>query len=137
MGGALDEQFKKAGLKSYLTCEFVMESAHSRGADELIHRALKDFASERMPFKVFRLNAVFYYTILTAFFLYECFKEDVCVPAVSLTAYPTTLRRILIDLAGKNVRTGGKIILKIAESVMRLLRFDKLWEKCCQVPSFA
>ncbi len=64
------------------------------------------------------------------------FKEDVCVPAVSITAYPATLRRILIDLAGKIVRTGGKIILKIAESVMRLLRFDKLWEKCSQVPSF-
>ncbi len=58
------------------------------------------------------------------------------MPEVSLTAYPATLGRLLIDLAGKIVRTGGKIILKIAEFVMRLLRFDKLWEKCSQVPSF-
>ncbi len=114
---------------SYVTGEF-------HGPDELIHRPLKDFASERMPFKVFRLNAVFYDTMLAGFFLDECFKEDVCMPAVSLTSYPPTVRRTLIDLAGKIVRTVGKIIVKIAESVMRLLNFDKLWQRCSQVPSF-
>ena len=47
-------------------------------ADELVHRALKDFASQTLPFKRFAPNAAYYYTLLVAFFLYECFKEDVC-----------------------------------------------------------
>ncbi len=39
-----------------------------------------------------------------AFFLYECFKEDVCHPVVPLNCYPTTLRRRIVDGTGKIVR---------------------------------
>lgn len=49
-----------------------------------MHRALKDFACEVLPFQRFSANAAFYYTMLVAFFLYECFKEDVCQPVVPL-----------------------------------------------------
>ncbi len=88
MGGALDEQFKKAGLESYLTCEFVMESAHGRGAGELIHRALKDFASGRMSFKVFRLNAVFFDTMLKAFSFTNASKRTCACPRSPLPLIP-------------------------------------------------
>ena len=56
-------------------------------AAELVHRALKDFGFEQLPFKRFAQNAAFYYTI-TAFFLYEAFKEDVCSPVVQIVPMP-------------------------------------------------
>ena len=83
-----------------------------------------------LPFKRFAPNAAFYYTLLVAFFLYECFKEDVCCEVVPLEAYPTTLRRKVIDVAAKIVRTSGKIILKVAAAAWDFLSFDKLWDKC-------
>jgi len=55
------------------------------GADELVHRALKEFGSQTLPFKRFGANAAFYYTMAVAFFFYECFKEDVTESVVPLT----------------------------------------------------
>lgn len=129
MSSKVDEKFLKAGLGDRLTTESVIETAHGRGADELIHRALKEFGAETLPFKKFSCNAAFYYTLLVAFFLYESFKEDVCGEVVPIESYPTTLRRKLIDIAGKIVRTGGRLILKITETVWNGLRFDELWNK--------
>lgn len=68
-------------------------------------------------------------TFLTAFFLYETFKEDVCGEVVPLTAYPTTLRRTVIDIAAKIVSHAGQIVLKVAESVLTALNFLALWAK--------
>ena len=65
----------------------------------MVHRALKDFASQTLPFKRFPANAAFYYTMRVAFFLYESFKQDVCDPVVPLSCYATTLRRRLLDVA--------------------------------------
>ena len=76
------------------------------------NRALKDFASQTLPFKR-APNAAYYYTLLETFFLYECFKEDVCQPVVPLNCYPTTLRRRIVDVAGKIVRHAGQILLKV------------------------
>jgi hypothetical protein len=132
MGTKVDEEFLRAGLGHRLGTESVIEAAHGRGADELVHRALKEFGAETLPFKKFSCNAAFYYTLLVAFFLYETFKEDVCGEVVPIQSYPTTLRRKLIDIAGKIVRTGGKVILKITETVWNGLRFDTLWSKSAQ-----
>jgi hypothetical protein len=110
--------------------------SHGRGGDELVHRALKDFATEALPFKRFAPNAAFYYTVLLAFFLFECFKEDVCSEVVPIESYPTTLRRKIIDIAAKIVRTSGKIILKLTQSAWELLNFDKLWTNSGTPPVF-
>jgi hypothetical protein len=110
---------------------------HGRGNDELVHRALKDFGSEQLPFKRFAHNAAFYYTMLTAFFLYESFKEDVCADVVHNGAYATTVRRSVIDVAAKIVRHGGKVILKVTAATWNGLKFRQLWERSGAPPRFA
>jgi hypothetical protein len=130
MGGEIDEGLCKAGMEEMLTAHRIIETHHGRGSDELIHRALKDFGSEQLPFKRFHQNAAFYYTMLTAFFLYEAFKEDVCTSLVAMSSYATTLRRKLLDVAGKIVSHSGKIILKVTMSTWESLGFYQLWIKC-------
>ena len=66
-GCAVDEQLRQAGLQRWLQAEAILQA--QRGADELVHRALKDFASQTLPFKRFAPNAAYYYTLLVAFFL--------------------------------------------------------------------
>lgn len=100
---------------SYLKAETIIESYHSRGNDKLINRALKEFGTEELPFKRFLPNAAFYYSIVLSFFLYESFKRDVTNGIVDAKSYPTTVRRILIDFAGKIVHAGRRIIIKIAQ----------------------
>ncbi len=95
----------------------------------MVHRALKDFASEQLPFKRFNQNAAFYYTMLIAFFLYEAFKEDVCAPVIKISSYATTLRRKILDVAGKIVSHSGKITLKVTVSTWESLNFYQLWIK--------
>ena len=136
IGLQIDQQLRDASYGHLLNTESIIGSAHGRGSDELVHRALKDFGSQVLPFKRFAPNAAFYYTLLVAFFLYECFKEDVCGEVVPLEAYPTTLRRKVIDVAAKIVRTSGKIILKVATAAWDFLSFDKLWDKCAHPPVF-
>jgi hypothetical protein len=127
MGDAIDAGLRQAGMEKILTPQRIIETHHGRGCDELVHRALKDFASQQLPFKRFYQNAAFYYTMLTAFFLYEAFKEDVCTPVVAVSCYATTLRRKIIDIAGKVVSHSGKITLKITSSTWRSLDFYQLW----------
>jgi len=137
MGGKVDEQLRKVGKEYLLDAQQIIECYHMRGCDELVHRALKEFASETLPFKRFAPNAAFYYTMLTSFFLYESFKEDVCMPVVPVTAYATTVRRRLIDFAAKIVRHGGKIILKVTTATWKQLEIYLLWIRSGAPPSFA
>jgi hypothetical protein len=137
MGGPVDRGLRAAGEAARLKAENIVAEYHHRGADELCHRGLKDFAPEELPFQHFAQNAAWYYTLLTAFFLFEAFQEDVCAPAVPVTAYPTTLRRAVIDLAAKLVRHAGRIILKIARPVREALDFGRLWELANAPPMFA
>jgi hypothetical protein len=129
MGGAIDDQLRTAGMEGLFAAKAMIELYHGRGYDELVHRALKDFASEQLPFKRFHQNAAFYYTMLIAFFLYEAFKEDVCAPVIGLGSYATTLRRKILDVAGKIVRHSGKITLKVSLATWRRLDFYQLWIK--------
>ncbi|MBW1740938.1 MAG: transposase [Deltaproteobacteria bacterium] len=129
MGGAIDEQLRKVGIEDLFAPQAMIEVYHGRGCDELVHRALKDFSREQLPFKRFHQNAAFYYTMVIAFFLYEAFKEDVCSPVVAVSSYATTLRRKILDVAGKIVSHAGKITLKITISTWERLDFYQLWLK--------
>jgi hypothetical protein len=127
MGTEIDEALCNARMGKMLTVQGIIETYHDRGNDELVHRALKDFGSEQLPFKRFHQNAAFYYTMLTAFFLYEAFKEDVCSPVIKVSSYATTLRRKILDVAGKVVSHSGKITLKVTRSTWENLAFYQLW----------
>ena len=103
---------------------------HQRGADELPHRGLKEFGSEQLPFKRFAANQAYYYLMLVSFFLFETFKEDNLQDILPLSSYATTLRRKLVDLAAKVVRTGHEVILKVTQAAMDSLKLQILWTRC-------
>ncbi len=137
MGGVVDQQLRGAGLEFMLEANAVIHSYHQRGADELVHRAFKDFGSEELPFQNFIHNSAFYYTMLLGFFLFETFKEDVSSSVVPVKSFPTTLRRRLVDVAAKVVSHAGKTVLKVTAVAMESLHFKELWERCLCAPRFA
>ena len=105
----------------------IIDYDHSRGADELTHRAAKDFASERMPCLDFHANALWYTMGIISFNLFQIFKRKIA--GFSWNSYPTTIRRKLFDLAGKIVSGGHSFTLKITKWKMRELNFDEIWKK--------
>jgi len=114
----------------WLNLTSVIGSYHQCGADELAHRGLKDFGFEQLPFKGFNSNMAFYYIMLISFFLFETFKQDVLEEVIPLTSYATTVRRKVVDIAAKVIKTGHEIILKVTHVVMENLKFDILWARC-------
>ena len=136
MGGVVDQQLREACCEFMTETDAIIHSYHQRGADELVHRAFKDFGFEELPFQRFVPNSAFYYTMLLGFFLFEAFKEDVSEPVVPVKAFPTTLRRRLVDVAAKMVSHAGKTVLKVTAIAMDSLRFKELWERCLSAPKF-
>lgn len=136
-GERIDTQLEAAGLGDWAQPQRILELYHQRGADELVFRALKEFASETLPFQSFSANSAYYHTMLLAFFLFESFKEDVAAPVVPVTAYATRVRRTLVDFAGKLVRTGGQVILKVTRATLQHLRLEELWIRSADPPRFA
>ncbi len=116
--------------KGLIGVESIIHSHHQRGADELPHRGLKDFGFEELPFKRFSPNTAFFYCMLLSFFLFETFKEDVLEEILPVASYATTVRRKVVDFAAKIITTSRGIVLKVTQTVMDSLRFDRLWERC-------
>ncbi len=136
MGGVVDQQLRENDFGHTAETNAVIHSYHQRGADELVHRAFKDFGFEELPFKRFLPNSAFYYTMVLGFFIFEAFKEDVSEPVIPVTAFPTTLRRRIVDVAAKIVRHAGQTVLKVTAVNMELMRFKELWERCLKAPPF-
>lgn len=133
-GQAVDWMLKKAGAGDYLTANGLVACYHERGSDELANRALKDFGHEQLPFKQFEANAAWYYTMLLGHFLLESFKEDITTPVLEVGAYANTVRRRLIDIAGKIVSHSGQIVLKVSRACLERLRLPELFERCKTAP---
>lgn len=133
---ALGQTFITERCGWVLSAEAIVKLYHDRGSDELVHRALKDFRVEALPFKRFAANAAFYYTCLVAFFLYEAFKEDVCRDIVKISSYVTRVRRQVIDIAAKIVRTGHRTILKVSSTIYYGLDIAVLWQRVNAPPRF-
>jgi hypothetical protein len=114
----------------WLKDETIILHHHQRGADELPHRALKEFGSEQLPFKRFAANRAYYYLMVVSFFLFESFKEDNLKDILPITSYATTIRRKLVDFAAKVVFTGRELILKVPAVVMERLDLATLWRRC-------
>jgi hypothetical protein len=128
MGENIDTLLKNAGLEHYLDVKNIVEMAHQRGADELVHRGIKDFGTEQLPFKRFESNTAFFYIMLVSFNLLEAFKEDVSRDVIPKVCYATTFRRKIIDIAAKIAHTGGYIILRVTENTWEALNVLRLWE---------
>ena len=133
-GQAIDDMLDKAGAEDYLAANGLVACYHERGSDELANRALKNFGHEQLPFKRFAPNAAWYYMMLVGHFLLESFKEDVSSPVLSVGSYASTLRRRLIDIAGKIVSHGGETILKVSHACMESLRLPELFNRCHTAP---
>jgi hypothetical protein len=133
-GQAIDSLLRASGFEDYLDADGIVACYHERGSDELANRALKDFGHEQLPFKRFNPNAAWYYFMLVGHFLVESFKEDVATTAVPIGAYATTVRRRLIDIAGKIVCHSGKIILKVSEACFKSLDLQELLKRCRNAP---
>ena len=135
-GGRIDQLLEAAGHGDWTEPEHVIELHHGRGADELVHRALKEFRAEQLPFKSFQANAAFYYTVLVAFFLFETFKRDVTEAVLPVASYATGVRRQVIDFAAKIVRHSGQTILKVTAAIWERLQLGRLWERTADPPRF-
>ena len=124
------EQMPRIRQKYWLDDASLIFHHHQRGADELPHRGLKDFGSEQLPFRRFASNQAYYYLMVIGFFLFQTFKEDNLQDILPLSSYATTVRRQLIDIAAKVVRTGHEVILKVTQAVMDRLNLQLLWTRC-------
>jgi hypothetical protein len=133
-GGEVDRLLEEAGQGHHTTAHGVISLHHGRGEDELVFRSVKDFGGETLPFKRFTPNAVYYYCMLLAHFLFGCFKHDVCHDVVPHGAYPATVRRQVIDIAAKVVRHAHSLVLKVSRSVWDELNFGVLWSRCKTAP---
>ena len=117
------------GTETTISSEAIITAYHMRGADELTNRGFKDFGTEQLPFKRFEANTAYYYMMMISFFLFETFKIDIDSETIPIEWYAKTFRRRCLDIAGKIIKTGKQLIMKITEAVYNSLRFDHLWEK--------
>jgi hypothetical protein len=115
-GDPIDKKLRDARRANWLEPKGIVRLAHGRGEDELNHRRLKEFGWEQLPFRNFEANMALYYVMLLAFFTFRTFQRDVGEGVFPEDAYPRTIRRRWIDVAGKIVRHAGKRILKMARS---------------------
>lgn len=129
-----DERLKAAGGEAYFETETIIKKSHQRGADELIHRSIKELATkEQLPFKSFGMNRAYYFLLVITHFMFEVYKQDVTADVIPETVYPNTFRRRLIDFAVKITSHAKNISLKVTKSVYQLINIENLW-KLCQSP---
>jgi len=129
-----DQRLRAAGGERYFDAGTIVEKSHQRGADELIHRSIKELATkEGLPFKRMGMNRAYYFMLAIAHFLFETYKRDVTAKAIPATSYPATFRRRLIDFAVKVTAHARNITLNVSRSVHRAIDIAELW-KLCQSP---
>lgn len=103
---------------------------HGRGTDELVHRAVKEFGGERMPFKNYEMNAVWYYLRVLSNNCHVCFDEGVVNAISNVRQYVSTTRRRLFRVAGQIVKRCGTLRLHINRQVGQAIRFQEILELC-------
>ena len=130
-----DQRLIAAGGEHYFETETIIQKSHERGADELIHRSIKELATkEQLPFKRFGMNRAYYFLLVITHFLFEAYKQDVCSDVVPITVYPNTFRRKLIDFAAKIISSARRITLKVTQTIYETLDVVELWKRCQSPP---
>lgn len=137
MGHPIDAKLRAAGCGDLLSSKNIVQRFHHRGRYELVNRALKDFCSEKLPFKRFKPNTAYYYTMLIGFFLFECFKADVLSEVLPVSAYASTVRRKVIAIVAKIVKHSHKCILKVTTDTWNRLNIPRLWDLSRNPPVFS
>jgi hypothetical protein len=114
-----------------LQTEEIVKLAHQNGEEELNHRSIKEFmGSEHLPFTRFGMNGAYYSLMVISHFIMESFRIDIATDIIPNRCYATRVRREIIDIAVKIVRTGRRIILKTTRAVWNNLDVGKLWDRC-------
>jgi len=114
-----------------LKTEAIVKLAHHNGKEELNHRSIKEFmGSEHLPFTHFGMNGAYYSLMLISHFLMESFRKDIASNVIPHRCYATRVRREIIDITVKIVRTGHRIILKTTRAVWDALDVGTLWDRC-------
>ena len=130
-----DHKLRAAGGDTYFETASIIQMSHQRGADELIHRSIKELATkEQMPFKSFAMNRAYYFILVITHFLFEAYKQDVTIDVVPITTYPNTFRRKLIDFAVKITAGSRTIKLNVSRTIYQAINFKELWERCQSPP---
>ena len=138
MGGQADQRLVQAVGHEYFQASSIIAKSHERGADELIHRSLKELATtEHLPFEAFGNNRAYYFLMVIAHFMFEAYKRDVTYDVISPVSYPNTFRRKLIDFAAMVVDHARNTILKVTKTIYQTLKINELWKRCCQPPPIA
>jgi hypothetical protein len=126
-----DQRLKKAGGQRYFKTEEIIKLSHQRGADELIHRSIKELATkEQLPFKKEGMNRAYYFLLVISHFVFETYKRDVVNEVIPITSYPNTFRRKMIDFAVKITSGAGYVILNVPRTIFDNYKINNLWEKC-------
>jgi hypothetical protein len=104
-----------------------MDWYHARGehSENRIKELKCDFAMERMPCGQFEANALFFALGVLAYNLYKLFEKWV-LPEGYRRVRACTVRYRLYAVAGKVVRTGRSLILKVCEAALEEFRLIRL-----------
>ena len=130
-----DDRLLEAGGKKYFEAETIMVLSHERGADELIHRSIKQLATkEQLPFQSFGMNRAYYYLLVIAHFMFESYKRDITPDVIPVTAYPDTFRRKLIDFAVKITSRARYVIINVTRTIYQTIQIEDLWKRCQAPP---
>jgi hypothetical protein len=130
-----DQRLKDAGGEKYFGALEIMKMSHARGADELIHRSLKELATkEQLPFKRFGMNRAYYYLLVTTHFILETYKRDITADVIPITAYPNTFRRNLVDFAVKITSRSRNVVLNVTKTIHETFNIEELWKRCQSPP---
>jgi len=130
-----DDRMRRTCGEKYFKAEEIVRLSHSRGADELIHRSLKELATrEQLPFKAFGMNQAYYYLLVIVHFMFETYKRDVTPDVIPVTVYPDTFRRRLIDFAVKITSKARYIVMSVTRNIYETIHIDQLWKRCQSPP---
>lgn len=130
-----DQRLKEAGGEEYLEAKNIVKLSHQRGADELIHRSIKELATkEQLPFKKMGMNRSYYFFMVISHFIFETYKRDVTNEVIPVNVYPNTFRRKIIDFAAKITSGSGYVILNIPRTIFDNFKIEDIWKKCQSPP---
>lgn len=130
-----DARLRAAGGDRFFKTSEIIKLSHKRGADELIHRSLKELATkEQLPFKKFGMNRAYYFLMVISHFMFETYKRDVTSEVLPIGVYPNTFRRRLIDFAAKITSGGRNIILNVTREIHETYKLENIWKKCQSPP---
>ena len=134
-GSRVDEELRAAGLERWLEADNCWKATMG-GEPTSWCIGLKDFPPRPCPSSAIRPTPPFTTRCWWPFSCTSRSRQDVCDPVVPLSCYATTLRRRLLDVAGKIVRHAGQILLKVTTATWEQLQIRRLWEKSGNPPAF-